>query len=306
MTDPVEAVIARIRAVYGGWGRSTSVETMRRDWDALFAGDRPPHAFEPTDGFGAPAAWVAAPGTDPTRAILYLHGGGFRLGSIASHRGLMARLSAEVGCRVLGLDYRLAPEHRFPAAFDDAQAALDRLESAVGDMGRVALAGDSAGGGLVLSLLLSRRDAGRRLPAAAYVISPWTDLAATGETYVTRADADPIHQRPMILAMARGYLGPDGDPRDPRASPLHADLSGLPPLLIQVGDRETVLDDSRIFAAKASAAGADVRLDVADGMIHVFPMFADDLVEGRRALAEAGTFLRRHLRPEPSREPVRP
>lgn len=290
----VEAVIARIRAVYGGWGRTTPIDRMRRDWDALLSGPTVPHSFEPVFAGGVPAAWVAAPGSDAGRAILYLHGGGFRLGSIASHRGLMARLSREAGCGVLGLDYRLAPEHCFPAPVEDALAAWDWLHSVV-PASRIAVAGDSAGGGLALSLVLRLREMARALPAAGFLMSPWTDLAATGESYVTRADSDPIHQRPMILAMAKGYLGPGGNPRDPLASPLYADLGGCPPLLVQVGDRETVLDDACMLARRAADAGVPVELQVAPGMIHVFQLFADELPEARSALAAAGAFLRRHL-----------
>lgn len=292
---PVEAVIARIQGVYRGWRRDTPVAEMRQDWERLLAGPTVPHVIERFEAGDVPAAFIAAPGAEVDRTILYLHGGGFRLGSIASHRDLMARLSAAAGCRVLGLDYRLAPEHRFPAPLQDALAAWTWLEAEVGDAGRIALAGDSAGGGLALSLMTSLRDAGRALPSSCLLMSPWTDLAATGESYVTRAGRDPIHQRPMILAMANGYLGPDVDPRDPLASPLYADLSGLPPLLIQVGDRETVLDDSRRVAKEAAAAGVSAELDVADGMIHVYQLFADELPEARHTIAKAGAFLRRHL-----------
>ena len=153
------------------------------------------------------------------------------------------------------MDYRLAPEHRYPAALDDALAAYAWLIDQGFAPKHTALAGDSAGGGLALSLLLRLRDAGKALPAAAGLMSAWTDLTASGASYSTRADADPIHQRPMIVAMARNYLGKDGNAADPLVSPLFADLRGLPPLLAQVGDRETVLDDSRDFVARAKEAG---------------------------------------------------
>ena len=292
---PVEDVIARIRAVYGAWGRDTPVERMRRDWDALCSGPTVPHGFEPIAARGVPAAWIATAGADEARVILYLHGGGFRLGSIASHRGLMARLSGAAGCRVLGLDYRLVPEHCFPAAVEDATAVYRAILATGTEPGQLIVAGDSAGGGLALSLMLKLKGMGRAMPAAALLMSPWTDLAATGESYVTRAESDPIHQRPMILAMAKGYLGPGADPHDPLASPLYGDLAGLPPLTIQVGDRETVLDDARVFAARAREAGVPVVLQVADGMFHVFQLFGDELPEARNAIAGAGDFLCRHL-----------
>ena len=159
----------------------------------------------------------------------------------------------------------------------------------------IAFAGDSAGGNLVLAAMLALRESGLPLPVSAVLMSPWTDLVATGASYVTRADADPIHQRPMILALAENYLGEQGDPRDPMVSPLYADLNGLPPLLVQVGDRETVLDDSVMLADKARAAGVDVDLQVWDGMIHVFQMFGEELSEARQAIASIAGFLNRHL-----------
>jgi acetyl esterase/lipase len=207
----------------------------------------------------------------------------------------MARLSAASGAAVLGVAYRLAPEHHFPAPLEDALAAYDWALQEVEGPSRVAFAGDSAGGGLALSALMSLRDARRELPAACLLLSPWTDLTAGGESYASRAGSDPIHQRPMILAMARSYLGPEADPRDPRASPLHGDLSGLPPLLIQVGDRETVLDDSTRLAAAAERAGVPVRLEVWDDMIHVFQLFAAELPEAAQAIAGAGAFLHERL-----------
>jgi acetyl esterase/lipase len=294
---PVERVVARIKATYGRWDRSTDVADMRRDWDAMFSGPTVEHSFQPVSAGGVPAAWIRSPGADPNRVVVYFHGGGFRLGSIASHRGLMARLSAASGCSLLGVAYRLAPEHHFPAPIEDALKVLDWLLPQVGDTNRIGLAGDSAGGGLALATLLSLRDSGRPLPAACVLFSPWTDLAATGASYATRAGRDPIHQRPMILAMAKSYLGPAGDPRAPLASPLYADLAGLSPVFIQVGDRETVLDDSRDFARRAEEAGVPVELQVWDEMIHVFQLFADDLPEARQAIASAGEFLRGRLAP---------
>ncbi len=237
----------------------------------------------------------------PDKAILYFHGGGFRIGSVSSHRELIAQIAVASGCRVLAINYRLAPEHRFPAALDDALAAYGWMLEQGLQPTNVAFAGDSAGGNLALSAKLSLRDRGLPLPVAGLLMSPWTDLAATGASYVSRAEADPIHQRPMILALARNYLG-QGDPRDPLASPLYADLKGLPPLLIQVGDRETVLDDATMFANKARAAGVDTELQIWDGMIHVFQMFSE-IPEARRAIASIATFLRRHLHIKVERAP---
>ena len=214
---------------------------------------------------------------------------------MASHRDLIAQIALASGCRVLAINYRLAPEHRFPAALDDAIAAYDWMLGQGLTPGNVAFAGDSAGGNLVLAAMLALRERGLPLPVSAVLMSPWTDLAATGASYVTRAEADPIHQRPMILALAKNYLGGQGDPRDPLVSPLYADLQGLPPLLIQVGDRETVLDDSVMLTDLARAAGVDVNLEVWDGMIHVFQMFGAELPEAHRAIASIAGFLNQHL-----------
>lgn len=292
---PVDAVIARVKAVYRSWSRTTGVEQMRSDWDALFASTPVDAATQSVSAGGVPAQWIAAADARRDKVVLYLHGGGFQVGSTRSHRALMGCISGAAGCRVLGVDYRLAPEHRFPAALHDACAAFDWLLSQGLAPADIALAGDSAGAGLALSMLLTLRDGGRALPAAAVLMSAWTDLTASGDSYATRAAADPIHQRPMILAMARNYLGADGNPSDPRASPLFADLHGLPPLLMQVGDRETVLSDSTRFADKARAAGVTVELEVWDGMVHVFQQFPTELREAREALQSIGGFLQRHL-----------
>jgi acetyl esterase/lipase len=300
---PIDLAIERIRCVYRGWNRNTSVEQMRADWDAAFADCYVPVSCERVCAGGVDGEWISTSGTPQDKAILYFHGGGFRLGSVASHRDLIARIADASFCHVLAINYRLAPEHRFPAALDDALAAYDWMLEQGLKPENIAFAGDSAGSNLVLAAMLRLRERGLPLPVAGVLMSPWTDLAAAGASYVSRADADPIHARPMILALAKNYLGPDGDPRDPLASPLYADLAGLPPLLIQVGDRETVLDDSTMFTEKARAAGVDVELQVWDGMIHVFQMFGAELAEARQAVDAIAGFLRQHLRIKAEREP---
>lgn len=295
MNTAVEEVIGRVRQVYGSWKRDTSVAQMRQDWDELFGDVSVDAGIEDVDAGGVKAQWVSAPGAAVNRAILYFHGGGFQVGSVVSHRELMAHLSAASQCRVLGVDYRLAPEHRYPAALDDAWATFQWLVGQGFAPHHIALAGDSAGGGLALSLLLRLREASQPLPAAAVLMSAWTDLTASGASYGTRADTDPIHQRPMIVAMARNYLGKEGNAADPLVSPLFAELRGLPPLLAQVGDRETVLDDSRDFVARAKEAGVDATLQVWDDMIHVFQQFPTQLPEARAAIDDMGRFVRRHL-----------
>ncbi len=297
MTDQaaVERVIAEIKTVYGRWGRGTSVAQMRADWDALFRARAAMWPVVAVDTGGIAAEWIAAPGVGRERTLLYLHGGGFRLGSIASHRDLMQRLSAAAGARVLAVAYRLAPEHLFPAPLEDALTAYRWLLGQGLPAERIAIAGDSAGGGLAVSTMLAARASGLALPGAAVLMSAWTDLEASGNSYRTRADRDPMHSRAMIVAMARGYLGAGGDARDPLASPLHGDLRGLPPMLLQCGGRETVLDDTIMFADKARAAGVEVEVEIHEDMIHVFQMFAAELDEARVAIAAAGAFVRRHI-----------
>jgi monoterpene epsilon-lactone hydrolase len=302
-TAPIDLAIERIRRVYRGWNRNTSVAQMRSDWDAAFETSTVPIARERVSVGGVDGEWIVTSGARQDKAILYVHGGGFRLGSVTSHRDLIARIAGASGCRVLAIDYRLAPEHRFPAPLEDALAAYRWMLDQGLTAENIAFAGDSAGGNLVVAAMLSLRERGLPLPAVGVLMSPWTDLAATGASYVTRADADPIHARPMVLALAKNYLGDGGDPRHPMASPLYADLAGLPPLLIQVGDRETVLDDSTMFAAKARAVGVDVELQVWDGMIHVFQMFGAELAEARQAVDSISGFLRQYLHIEAESKP---
>jgi acetyl esterase/lipase len=297
---PVDRAIERIRSVYRSWNRGTSVAQMRSDWDAAFAGCTVAVAYEVVSAGGADGEWIVPADAPPDKAILYFHGGGFRLGSVASHRDLIAQIADTSGCRVLAINYRFSPEHRFPAALEDTLAAyrymLDQGLKADG----IAFAGDSAGGNLVLAAMLALRGRGESLPVAGVLMSPWTDLAATGASYESRAKADPIHQRAMILALAKNYLGEEGDPYDPLASPLYADLARLPPLLIQVGDRETGLDDSTMLADAARTAGVDVKLEVWDGMIHVFQMFPE-IPQAREAIASVAKFVQEHLHIRPER-----
>lgn len=288
----VDVLVSRVKAVYGRWRRDTPVERMRADWDALFNAPADAHC-EDVDAGGVPCRWVIAPGVREDRVVLYFHGGGFQLGSLDSHAELMAGVSAAARSAVLGVGYRLAPEHRYPAALQDALQAWDWLRART-PAAHIALAGDSAGGGLALSLLLALQRRSEALPAGYWGLSAWTDLTAAGASYETRAALDPIHQRPMIQAMARNYLGRDGDARDPLASPLFAsdaELRALPPLLLQVGERETVVSDSEDFVHKAVAAGARAELEVWPGMIHVFQQFPAELHDAQDALAVGGRFL---------------
>jgi acetyl esterase/lipase len=301
--DDVSSVVERLRATYARWTRTTTIEQMRDDLDDLFRGRAQPWPIHALSAGGVRAEWIAAPGARADRIILYLHGGGFRLGSVDSHRELMQRLSIAADARVLGLDYRLGPEHTFPAPVQDALSAYRWLLDSSVPPSTIALAGDSAGGGLVLSCMFAARAANLPLPCAAYLISPWTDLAATGASFVSRADVDPLHDRPMILNLARAYLGPSGDRFDPLASPLYGDLERLPPLLVQCGDHEIILDDSVRLAERARSAGVVVELEIYPSMIHVFQAFGE-LKAARKALAAAGSFLDRYFA-EPEKRSTR-
>ena len=242
---------------------------------------------------GVTAEWVAADGASDSMVVLYFHGGGYIIGSPRTHRPMLAHLSRDSGARVLSLDYRLAPEHPFPAPVEDAVASYRWLLSEGYDPSRIALAGDSAGGGLTVAALVQIRYLGLPVPAAGVCVSPWVDMEGLGESMETRAEADPMIVREGLLLSAKTYLG-GADPRAPLAAPLYADLRGLPPLLIQVGDAEVLLDDSTRLAGVAREAGVKVQMDVWDDMIHVWPLFAPILPEGKQAIAQAGEFIKKH------------
>jgi phosphinothricin tripeptide acetyl hydrolase len=243
----------------------------------------------------APAEWLAPPGARDDAAILYLHGGGYVIGSPRSHRHLAAAIGAAARTRVLLPDYRLAPEHPFPAAVEDAVAAYRWLLERKLVPARLVIAGDSAGGGLTVAAMLALREAGIPLPVAAVCISPWVDLTCGGASYETRVDADPIVKRVSVDQMAAAYLA-GKDARTPLASPLFADLRGLPPLLIHVGNDEVLLDDAVGVADRARAAGVDATLDVWDKMVHVWHWFFPMLDEGQAAIDRIGEFVRAQTR----------
>ena len=239
----------------------------------------------------APAEWLRPPSAEPGRVVLYLHGGGYVIGSPRSHRHLAAAIASAAGASALLLDYRLAPEHPYPAAVDDAAAAYRWLLDQAIAPARIVIAGDSAGGGLTVATLLALREAGVQLPAGGVCISPWVDLTCGGASYATKAAADPIVRRDGVEQMARAYLGAT-PPRTPLASPLFADLRGLPPLLIHVGSDEVLLDDAVQLAERARAAGVDVSIEVYERMIHVWHWFLPMLDEAQTAVDAIGRFVR--------------
>lgn len=285
--------IAELRALLGAKPRPVGWPERRARLDEVGAVDPPPAevTFTPVDAGGVPAEWSGATGGDPGRVVLFLHGGGYCSGSIASHRNLAGGIAKAAGARTLALGYRLAPEHPFPAALDDAIAAWRFLRSQGIAAERIAVAGDSAGGGLALALMLRLKAAGETLPGAAWLISPWVDLELTGASVETKADVDPLIHRAYLEELAAAYLG-GRDPRDPLVSPLGADLTGLPPVRIDVGSAETLLDDSVRLAGRLGATDVSATLEIWPGMIHAFPLWAARLPDGRAALNRAGAFLR--------------
>src|SRR5262245_52715665 len=293
----LESIVAGFRAMTSGWGADTTPAAMRADFEAWC--ERCPDAREVSltreSAGGVPVEWIEVPGLASTRVVLYLHGGGYSLGSARSHRSLAKRIAFEARARVVVPDYRLAPEHAFPAAVEDALAAYRGLLASGVEPERIAVAGDSAGAGLTLSLLVALRDAGVPLPACAVLLSPFADLECRGESYVTWAASDPIVSREMALGMARAYVGA-GDPGHPLASPVRAELRGLPPLLIQVGDREVVLDDARTIARRARQADVPVQLELWTGVVHAWHLFASALPEAQRAIEALASFVRQRTK----------
>ncbi|MCA9716265.1 MAG: alpha/beta hydrolase [Myxococcales bacterium] len=239
---------------------------------------------------GIPGEWITPEGADPRRALLYLHGGGYAVGSIASHRHYVARIARSACMRALLIDYRLAPEHPFPAAVEDARVAWRWLLGQGVDPRRAAIAGESAGGGLTMATLLETRDAGEPLPGAAAVLSPWVDLTLSGASIDANDRYDFIPRRVLSLYAARYAQGTDR--AHPLLSPVHASLHGLPPLLIQAGEVETLVDDARRLHARAREAGVDARLSVYPDMIHAFMIMSFPIA--REAIAELAAHLRTH------------
>nr|ABI18351.1 esterase/lipase [uncultured bacterium] len=240
---------------------------------------------------GCAAEWVRAPGCQAGKAILYLHGGGYVMGSINTHRSMVGEISRASQAAALLLDYRLAPEHPFPAAVEDGVAAYRWLLDQGFKPQHLSISGDSAGGGLVLAVLVSARDQGLPMPASAIPISPWADMTCTNDSFKTRAEADPMVAPGGINKMAARYLN-GADAKHPYASPNFANLKGLPPLLIHVGRDEVLLDDSIKLDAKAKADGVKSTLEIWDDMIHVWHAFHPMLPEGKQAIVRVGEFMR--------------
>jgi epsilon-lactone hydrolase len=251
--------------------------------------------LDAVDFDGVSGEWSIAPGSDASRVLMFFHEGGYCSGSILSHRRMVTEAGRVAGTRTLAVGYRLAPEHPFPAALDDALTAWRFLRNEGVEAGRIAIGGDSAGGGLTVALINRLRDAGEELPGCAWLVSPWTDLTMSGETLATKDAVDPIIHKGYLDELADAYLPAGIDRTDPRVSPLYANLKGLPPTLIQVGSAETLLADATRFAAAAGAADVPVKLEIWPHMIHAWHLWNAHLEPGRRALAQVGAFIRERL-----------
>jgi acetyl esterase/lipase len=246
-----------------------------------------------TEAGGVKGEMIVAPGAEAHRVVLYFHGGGYVIGGSGNHRAYCSRLSAASGARVLAIDYRLAPEHPYPAAVEDAIAPYQGLLSSGLHPGNIAIAGDSAGGGLAIATLLNIKDYGLPMASCAVGISPWTDLSLSGASMMGRADMDPLVTPMALQWMANHYVSRDRA-KEPLASPLFGDLTGIAPLLIQVGTHEVLYDDAVRIHEAAQQAGVTSTLESYDGQIHVFPILAPHLPESAQAVASAGAFIKAH------------
>ena len=244
---------------------------------------------------GMPGEYSIVPGSDSSRVLMFFHGGGYCSGSIKSHRRLVTEAGRAAKMRTLAVGYSLAPEHPFPAAYEDALSAWQFLRNQGIAAAHIAIGGDSAGAGLTLGLITRLRDAHEELPACAWLISPWTDLTMSGSTLVSKAAVDPLIHREYLNELADAYLPAAMDRKDPRVSPFYADFANFPPMLIQVGSDETLLDDATRLAARVGSADVAVTLEIWPHMIHAWPLWNAHLEDGRCALASAGLFIRAHF-----------
>ena len=252
--------------------------------------------LEPVDLAGVPGEWSIVPGSDAPRVLLFFHGGGYCSGSIVSHRRMVTEAGRAARMRTLAVAYRLAPEHPYPAAHEDAMNAWRFLRGLGIPARNIAVGGDSAGGNLTITLINRLRTAGEEQPACAWLASPWTDLTMSGASLETKDHVDPLIHKAYLEELANAYAPALLDRKDPLISPLFADLRGFPPTLIQVGSAETLLDDAVRFGRAAGLADVNVTLEIWPHMIHAWPMWNAKLADGRRALGEAGEFMRRWMR----------
>lgn len=289
-----ERVLSELQSAKGA--SDLSLADRRRDWLVRAEAEPLPEGTKTSAvaAGGVIAEWVSHDGCADDAAILLMHGGGFVSGGPATHRKLAAYLSKTTNLKVLLPDYRLAPEHPFPAGVKDGLAVYGALLSDGIPARRIAFAGDSAGGGLVASILLALKEAGGPMPSSATLLSPWLDLTNSGESYKTNAETDPTISLARHEEVAPIYYD-QADPKNPLISAIFADLKGLPPTLVQVGDIEVMLDDARVFCERATAAGMSVELDVWPRMWHVWQQSVPDVPEAQQAIDKIAAFINRHL-----------
>jgi acetyl esterase/lipase len=288
--DAVRALLTAKRRPVGWAERRARIDEVGSVWPV--ADDI---RLERVDLGAVPGEFSLAPSSDASRVLMFFHGGGYCSGSIVSHRRMVTEAGRAARMRTLAVEYRLAPEHPFPAAHDDALAAWRHLRALGVAADSIAVGGDSAGGNLTIALINRLRGAGEPQPACAWLASPWTDLTMSGATLTAKDTVDPLIHKGYLEELAAAYAG-TADRRDPLISPLFSDLRGFPPMLIQVGSAETLLDDATRLAAAAGAADVAVTLEVWPHMIHAWPMWNAKLADGRRALTQAGEFVRRWVR----------
>jgi acetyl esterase/lipase len=290
-----------MRAVTSAWFRSVNAEKadvhrMRTVWHALANTLWTARGVDVrrTEFAGMRSEWHTPPAPAAGKVMLYLHGGAYVFGNCATHRQLVSYIARACGVSALVIEYRLAPEHPFPAAIEDSLAAYRALRDEGYAPGDILVAGDSAGGGLVMALLLSLREAGEEMPAGGLMFSPWLDLTASGESMTTRAKRDPWFKPPDMPIIA-SYYCKEEEYRDPLVSPVFADVSGLPPVYIQVGDDEILLSDSTRIAENIEAAGGDATLEIWPDMFHVFQVFVHQMPESREAIDKLVPFVQSRL-----------
>lgn len=290
----IEVLIGKLQQRPLGAGTGGDVGKIRAQMEGMALRAAPDLRVETIDAGGVKAERITPPGADPERVIQYLHGGGYVIGSPNTHRSLAGELARAAGTSALVLDYRLAPENPYPAAVEDSVAAYRWLLASGHTAENIVLGGDSAGGGLVVATLLALKERNVPMPAAGICISPWCDMTGSGESVTARAALDPMTSADLLGRMAAHYLN-GIDPRTPGVSPIFGDLTGLPPLLIQVGEREILFSDSETLAKRAEAAGVDVTLEEWKDMVHVWHAFHPFLAEGRDAIEKAGAFARERM-----------
>ena len=288
--------IAALREMLAQTNTQMDIPALRAWFDGMADqfGKAADVTIETTSAGGVPGEYSTTPGARRDRAILYVHGGGYVIGSLLSHRHMVSELGRAAGTRTLAIDYRLSPENKFPAPVEDTVAAYRHLLAEGLSPANIAIAGDSAGGGLTVAALVAIRDVGLPQPACGYCISPWVDMEGLGASMTSKAAVDPMVQKEGLSGMAQAYLQ-GADARSPLAAPLYANLAGIAPLIIQVGSEETLLDDSIRLAGVAGAAKVPVTLEVWPEMIHVWHLFHPVLSDGRRALKEAGAHIARAM-----------